>query len=62
MAGKFSELDLDFLDEASDDEVGPSKAAVGPPPVGTSSIVAVAVTDLLREPSSSTSVPEVRNL
>ena len=62
VAGRFSELDLSFLNEASDDEVGPSEATIGPPPVGTSSTAAAAVDDLPGMPSPSTSVPEVRNL
>ena len=60
MAGRFLELDLGFLDEASDDEAGPSEATVGPPPVGMSSIAAAV--DLLETLSPSTSTPEVRNL
>ena len=59
VVGKFPELDLSFLDEASDDEAGPSEAATGLPPVGTSSTAAAAVTDLPGVPSSSTSAPEV---
>ena len=59
VAGKFPKLDLGFLDEASDDEVGPSEAAVGPPPVGTSSTTAAATTDLSGASSPSTSVLEV---
>ena len=56
---KFLELDLDFLDEASDDEAGPFEAAAGLPPVETSSTVAV---DLPEALSSPTFAPEVRNL
>ncbi|XP_073107518.1 uncharacterized protein [Elaeis guineensis] len=49
---KFSKLDLDFLDEASNDKVGLSEAAAGLPPVQTS-LTAVAVTaDLLGALSS----------
>ena len=59
---KFFELDLGFLDDASDDEAGSSEAVVDPPLAGTSSIAAVVVTDLPGAPSSSTSVSEVRNL
>ena len=59
---RFSELDLGFLDEASDDEAGPSEVTTGPPPARTSSTAAAATTDLSRAPSPSTSVPEVRNL
>ncbi|XP_073099535.1 uncharacterized protein [Elaeis guineensis] len=59
---KFSELDLGFLDEASDDEAGPSEATAGLSPVGTSSTAAAAATDLPGAPSSSTSALEVRNL
>ena len=62
MIGKFFELDLDFLDEASDDEAGPSEATVGLPPVETSSTVATATTDLPGASSSSTSAPKIRNL
>ncbi|XP_073114816.1 RNA polymerase II C-terminal domain phosphatase-like 2 isoform X2 [Elaeis guineensis] len=61
VVGKFPELDLGFLDEASDDEAGPSEAAAGLPPVG-SSTAAAATADLPGAPSSSTSAPEVRNL
>ena len=61
MARKSSELDLDFLDEASDDEARPFEAAAGPPPVGTSSTAAAAATDLPGASSPSTSAPEVRN-
>ena len=56
---KFPELDLGFLDEASDDEAGPSEAAAGLPPVETSSTAAA---DLSGAPSSPTFAPEVRNL
>ena len=59
---KYPKLDLDFLDEASDDEVGPSEAAVGPPPVGTSSSTAIATTDLPGTSSPFTSTPKVQNL
>ncbi|XP_073103685.1 uncharacterized protein [Elaeis guineensis] len=59
VVGKFLELDLGFLDEASDDEAGPSEAAASLPPAGTSSTAAA---DLSGAPSSPTSVPEVRNL
>ncbi|XP_073102544.1 uncharacterized protein [Elaeis guineensis] len=62
VVGKFFELDLSFLDEASDDEAGPSEAAVGLPPAGTSSTAATTVTDLSGASSSSTSAPEVRDL
>ena len=46
VAGRFPKLDLGFLDEASDDEARPSKATVGPPPVGTSLTAAAAAADL----------------
>ena len=59
VVGKFSELDLGFLDEASDVEVGPSEAAASLPPAKTSSTVA---TDLPRAPNSPTSISDVRNL
>ena len=62
MAGRFSELDLDFLNEASDDEARPSEAATGPPPVGTSSTTTTAADDLSGMPIPSTFAPEVRNL
>ena len=62
VAGRFSELDLGFLDEASDDEAGPSKVTVGPPPIGTSSTVVAIADDLPGTPTPSTSTPEVRNL
>ena len=62
VVGKFLELDLSFLDEASDNEAGSSKSAAGLPPVGTSSTAAATVTDLLGASSSSTSAPEVRDL
>ena len=62
VAGRFSELDLGFLDEVSDDEAGPSEAAAGPPPARTSSTAAAAADDLLGTPSPSTSTPEVQNL
>ena len=62
VAGRFFELDLGFLDEASDDEIRPSEAATDPPPAGTSSTVATAAADLPGMPSPSTSAPEVRNL
>ena len=56
---KFSKLNLSFLNEASDDEVGPSEAATGLPLAGTSSTVVATVIDLPGAPSSSTSAPEV---
>ena len=62
VAEKFSELDLGFLDEASDDEARPSKVTAGPTPVETSSATAATATDLPGAPSSSTFIPEVRNL
>ena len=62
VVGRFLELDLDFLNDASDDEAGPSEAAVGPLPVETSSTTAAAADDLPGTPSPSTSAPEVRNL
>ena len=62
MVGKFFELDLGFLDKASEDEAGPFEAAIGLPPVGTSSTAVAASTDLSGVSSSSTSAPEVRNL
>ena len=43
---KFSELDLSFLDEVSNDEAEPFEAVVGLPPAGTSSTTAAAMTDL----------------
>ncbi|XP_073117674.1 uncharacterized protein [Elaeis guineensis] len=58
VVGKFLELDLSFLDEASDGEAGPSEATAGLPPAGTSSTAAAAATDLPGAPSSSTSAPE----
>ena len=58
---KFFELDLNFLDEVSDDEVGPSEASVGLPPVGTSSTATATVTDLSGAPSSFPSALEVRD-
>ena len=62
VAGRFFELDLGFLNEASDDEARPSEVASGPPPIGTSSTAAAVADDLLGMPSPSTSAPEVRNL
>ena len=62
VAERFPELDLGFLDEASDDEAGPSETAAGPPPVGTSLTTAAAAVDLLGTSSPSTSAPEVQNL
>ena len=59
VVGKFPELDLGFLDEASDDEAGPSEAAAGPPPIGTPSTTAAIATDLPGVPSPFTSAPEV---
>ena len=62
VAGRFSELDLGFLNEASDDKAGPSEVATDPLPVGTSSTTVAAVDDLPRMLTPSTSTPEVRNL
>ena len=62
VAGRFPELDLDFLNEASDDEARPSKVAVDPLPVGTSSTAVATADDLSGMPTPSTSTPEVRNL
>ena len=62
MVGKFLELNLGFLDEASDDEAGPSEATAGLPPARTSLTVTAAMTDLSGVPSPSTFVPKVRNL
>ena len=62
VAGRFFELDLDFLNEASDDEARPSKATAGLPLAGTSSTAAAAAVDLSGTPSPSTSALEVRNL
>ena len=59
VAGRFFELDLSFLNEASDDEAGPSEATVGPPPIGTSSTAATAAADFSGMPNPSTSAPEV---
>ena len=59
VVGKFSELDLGFLDEASDDEVGPSEAAAGLPPVETFSTATATAVNLPGASSSSTSAPEV---
>ncbi|XP_073106611.1 uncharacterized protein [Elaeis guineensis] len=55
---KFPELDLGFLDEASDDEAGPSEAAIGLPPAETSSTAVAAATDLPGASSSPTSAPK----
>ena len=62
VAGRFPELDLDFLNEASDDEAGRSEVTADPLPVGTSSTAVAAADDLPRMPTPSTSTPEVRNL
>ena len=62
VAGRFLELDLGFLNEASDDEAGPSEIAAHPSPVGTSSTAVTAADDLPGMPTPSTSAPEVRNL
>ena len=62
VVGKFFVLDLSFLDEVFDDEAGPSEAAAGLPPAGTSSIAATAMIDLSGVSSSSTSAPEVQDL
>ena len=62
VVGKYPELDLGFLDEAFDDEAGPSEAAAGLPPVETSSTAAAATADLSGVPSSPTFAPKVRNL
>ena len=62
VAERFSKLDLDFLDEASDNEAGPFETAADPPPVGTSLTAAVATADLPGTSSPSASAPEVRNL
>ena len=59
---KFSELDLGFLDEASNDEARPSEVAAGLPPAETSSTATAAATDLPGASSSPTSAPKVRNL
>ena len=59
VVGKFFKLDLGFLDEASDDEAGPSEATASLPPVETSSTVVAASTDLPGASSSSTSAPAV---
>ena len=59
---KFFELDLGFLDEASDDEAGPSEAAAGLSPAETFSTTVATAVDLPRASSSPTSAPEVRNL
>ena len=42
VAGRFPELDLGFLNEASDDEAGPSEVTVDPLPAGTSSTATAA--------------------
>ena len=62
VAGRFPELDLDFLDEASNDEARPSETPASPPSVGTSLTTAAVAADLLGMSSLSTSAPEVRNL
>ena len=62
VARRFPELDLGFLNEASDDEAGPSEAAAGPPPVGTSSTIMAVANDLPGMPSPSTSALEIWNL
>ncbi|XP_073106610.1 uncharacterized protein [Elaeis guineensis] len=58
MVGKFLELNLGFLDEASDDEARPSEAAASLPPVGTSSTIAATAVDLPGVSSSFTSASE----
>ena len=62
VAGRFPELDLDFLNEVSDDEARPFEVPVGPLPAGTSSTAVAAVDDLPGTPTPSTSALEVRNL
>ena len=62
VAGRFPELDLGFLDEASDDEAGPSEVAAGPLPTGTTSTAMATADDLSGLPTPSTFAPEVRNL
>ena len=62
VAGRFPELNLGFLNEASDDEAGRSEVTADPLPVGTSSTAVAAADDLLGTPTPSTSAPEVRNL
>nr|XP_029117889.1 uncharacterized protein LOC114913355 [Elaeis guineensis] len=57
MVKKFPELDLSFLDEASEDGAGPLEAAAGLPLAGTPTAAATAAY-LPRALSSSTSVPE----
>ncbi|XP_073116547.1 uncharacterized protein [Elaeis guineensis] len=52
VVGKFSKLDLGFLDEASDDEAGPSEAAVGLPLAETSSTAAADLPGALSSPTS----------
>ena len=59
VVGRFPELDLGFLDEASDNEAGPSETTADPPPAGTSLTVAAAAADLPGTSSPSTSAPEV---
>ncbi|XP_073113514.1 uncharacterized protein [Elaeis guineensis] len=62
VAGRFPELDLGFLNEASDDEARPSEVTIDPLLAGTSSTAVAAANDLPEMPTPSTSTPEVRNL
>ena len=62
VAGRFLELDLSFLNEASDDEARPFDVAANPLRTRTSSTAVAAADDLLGTPTPSTSTPEVRNL
>ena len=62
VAGRFFELDLDFLNKTSDDEAGPSEVTVSPLPIETSSTAVAVADDLSGTPTPSTFAPEVRNL
>ena len=59
VVGRFPELDLGFLNEASDDKARPSEATIGPPPARTSSTAMTVAIDLPGMPSPFTFAPEV---